>query len=168
MMDRLKPVHTSYVSFSEYNRLLGKGLDDYIQFGGTLKEESPYKDGSSTIEYTNKAIVKNIIRSVRGNEHRDTHALTLLYPEEDIVSTIHRCINQMNQDFLVSAINRNNGVFESHPLHLGVDNARNFPYRNHLDVEMLDVQIKKSLEVLNKDEMHVNICLLYTSDAADE
>lgn len=157
MMDRLKPVHTSYVSFSEYNRLLGKGLDDYIQFGGTLKEESPYKDGSSTIEYTNKAIVKNIICSVRGNEHRDTHALTLLYPEEDIVSTIHRCINQMNQDFLVSAINRNNGIFESHPLHLGVDNARNFLYRNHLDVEMLDVQIKKSLEVLNKDEMHVNM-----------
>ena len=27
MMDRLKPIHTSYVSFSEYNRLLGKGLD---------------------------------------------------------------------------------------------------------------------------------------------
>ncbi|WP_293828022.1 AAA family ATPase [uncultured Phascolarctobacterium sp.] len=157
MMDRLKPVHTSYVSFSEYNRLLGKGLNDYIQFGGTLKEESPYKDGSSTIEYTNKAIVKNIIRSVRGNEHKDTHALTLLYPEDDIVSTIHRCINQMNQDFLVSAINRNNGIFESHPLHLGVDNDRNFLYRNHLDVEMLDVQIKKSLEVLNKDEMHVNM-----------
>ena len=157
MMDRLKPIHTSYVSFSEYNRLLGKGLDNYIQFGGTLKEESPYKNGFAAIEYTNKAIVKNIIRSLRGNEHMDPQALTLLYPEKDIVSTIHRCVNQMNQDFLVSAITRNDGVFESHPLHLGINNAHNFPYNSHLDVVMLDEQIRKSLEILNKDEMKTNM-----------
>lgn len=153
LMDRMKLIHTSYVSFAEYNRLLGKGLDDYIQFGGTLKDESPYKDRDATREYTGKAIVKNIIRSVCGNEHMDPQALTLLYSEEELVSTIHRCVKQMHQDFLVSAITRNNGAFESQPLHLGINNTRSFLYSRH----MLDEQIEKSLAVLNKNKIKVNM-----------
>ena len=67
LYDRFKKIRTTYISFEEYNRLLGKSLEEYIQYGGTLTEESPYKNGSSTIEYTNTAIVKNIIRSNRIN-----------------------------------------------------------------------------------------------------
>lgn len=104
LMDRLKPIHTSYVSFEEYNKLLGKGLDEYIQSGGTLKKESPYKNHSTMIEYTDKAIVNNIIHSINGFEHCDSQAITLLYPEADIKSTINSCIKQINQDFIISNV----------------------------------------------------------------
>ena len=62
----------------------------------------------------------------------DPQALTLLYSEEELVSTIHRCVKQMHQDFLVSAITRNNGAFESQPLHLGINNTRSFLYSRHM------------------------------------
>ena len=86
LMDRLKPIHTSYVSFEEYNKLLGKGLDEYIQSGGTLKKESPYKNHSTMIEYTDKAIVNNIIHSINGFEHCDSQAITLLFIISDAIS----------------------------------------------------------------------------------
>lgn len=157
MLDRIKMIRTSYVPYEEYNRLLGKDIDEYIKYGGTLAEESPYKDNSSTIRYTNSAIVKNIIHSIRSSEHNNPRAITLLYSEEDIASTINRCINQMNQAFLVSAINRNSGIYESHPLHLGLSNAKNFPYAEYIDVLSVDGQVKESLSILNKDEMSVEL-----------
>lgn len=156
LYDRLKPIRTSYISYEEYNRLLGKTLDEYIQYGGTLKEESPYKDGSSTIQYTNTAIVNNIIHSIQGSETSNLSAITLQYEDKDIASVIHRCINQMNQDFLVSAINKNNGYFKSHPFHLGLNNSKNFPFAAFLDIPAIDEQVKESLAVLNKNEFSKN------------
>lgn len=153
MLDRLKEFRTSYVSFGEYYRLLNKGLEDYIEYGGTLKEESPYKDISSTIEYTNTAVVNNIIRSLKNSEHTNKNALTLLYSEEVLISTINRCIDQMNQKFIISAINKNNGIFESHSLYLGLHNAKDYPFSLYIDVVSVDEQVKESLSILNKDEM---------------
>ena len=146
-------VHTSYVPFEEYNRLLGKGIDEYIEQGGTLAKESPFKEGSKRIEYTNTAIVNNIIHSISNSEYKNKNAITLFYEEDDIRTVIQRCINQMNQKFLVKAINKNNGIYESSPLHTGLNNMSKYPYATHLDIPEIDEQIKNILDILNKNEM---------------
>ena len=153
MYDRIKMVHTSYVPFEEYNRLLGKDIDEYIEQGGTLAKESPFKEGSKRIEYTNTAIVNNIIHSISNSEYKNKNAITLFYEEDDIRTVIQRCINQMNQKFLAKAITKNNGIYESAPLHTGLSNMSKYPYATHLDIPEIDKQIKIILDVLNKDEM---------------
>lgn len=59
LYDRVHLIHTTYISYKEYNRVLGKDLDDYLKHGGTL---SPYTfDSPFEAEYyTQTAIIDNI------------------------------------------------------------------------------------------------------------
>ena len=146
LYDRIKLIHTSYVSFEEYNRLLDKSLDDYISYGGTLREESPYKDKEFMEKYTNTAIVENIIHSLENSENVNASpALTELYDNGIIISSINRCINQMNQHFTMKALTR---MYESAPLHTGINNAASFfPYARYIDIEAVDATLKKILSI---------------------
>ena len=42
LFDRVELIHTTYIPFREYNYLLGKSLDDYIVYGGTLTDGYAY------------------------------------------------------------------------------------------------------------------------------
>lgn len=59
LYDRCNIIHTTYIPFSEYHRLLHRGLDDYIRYGGTLTAETFYNSEKSD-EYINTSIVNNI------------------------------------------------------------------------------------------------------------
>lgn len=99
-------IPTSHIPFSEYNYLLGKGSDDYIKFGGTLLEKSPYLNSLTGTEYIDKAVIKNIIRSINKTENFDKHALTLWYSEEDITSAIQQYLNNVSQNFLADILKK--------------------------------------------------------------
>lgn len=59
-------VHTSYIPFAEYSRLLGKGIEGYITYGGTLTDGNVfYNRGGKDGNYTNAAIVSNITHSLK-------------------------------------------------------------------------------------------------------
>lgn len=154
MYGRLLKIHTSYVPFAEYNRILKRNLDDYIEGGGTLDVPSPYKNREAERKYTNTSIVGNIVNSFENSEAINSRSITLFYDRDDIISVINRCINQMNQDFLVSAINR---VYESHPLHLGLHNAGDYPFAEYIDVLSVDNQVKTSLSITDKEQMHTEL-----------
>lgn len=149
LYDRVKLIHTSYVSFEEYNRLLGKGMDQYIIYGGTLKKESPYKDKISMEKYTNTSIVNNIIHSLKNSETgQKPLALTELYDKNILTSAINRCINQMNQQFTMNALRK---VYESGPLHTGINNmAPYYPYARYVDIEKADQIVKERLQITDE------------------
>lgn len=109
LTDIAELIPTSHISFTEYTYLLGKESDDYIRFGGTLLENSPYLDSSTTNKYINEAVIKNILRSINETENFDKYALTLWYPEEDIALIIQQCLNNVSQNFL-SDILKANGI----------------------------------------------------------
>ena len=78
LFDRNIMIHTSYISFKEYSEVLGiTEIDEYIEYGGTLKmenmdfsdsdydkEEVAFKDDESTRKYINTAISKNIANAI--------------------------------------------------------------------------------------------------------
>lgn len=100
-------IPTSRIPFAEYNYLLDKGSDDYIMFGGTILENSPYLNKQTTNEYINEAIIKNIIHSINATEHIDKYALTLWYSEDDIISAIQQSIINISQNFLSNLLTAN-------------------------------------------------------------
>ena len=64
LYDRAHLLHTTYIPYKEYNYLLGKDLDSYIRYGGTLTEIDTFYNRETANEYSNTAIVHNIIHSL--------------------------------------------------------------------------------------------------------
>lgn len=155
LYDRISYIHTSYISFGEFHRLLNKNIDDYIKYGGTLTA-SPYKNEQSTKEYENTAIVNNILHSIENSEGIRPYppALTELYSNNEIVSEINKMISKLNQYVTLKAIKKD---YTSAGLKQSINNIKRQPphrnYNEYLNVDLVDQKTKKALEVLNKNEM---------------
>lgn len=82
LYDRIKPnIHTTYIPFREFSRLLGiDDIDEYIRYGGTLRvgelafedkdanaEDASFRDDESTRRYIDTAICENIQALTRKN-----------------------------------------------------------------------------------------------------
>lgn len=114
LYDRVHMIHTTYVSFSEQHYLLGKSLMDYIRYGGTLSPENVFYNRDSLNEYSNSAIVFNIVHSLeRWNQGRNNGILEEYVNNGDLPSFINKVIEYDNRLFLAKIINKD---FESHDL----------------------------------------------------
>lgn len=74
LYDRAKLIHTTFIPYREYRRLLGiDSMDEYIRYGGTLRvgeihfedrelnaEDALFRDDETTRRYIDTAICKNI------------------------------------------------------------------------------------------------------------
>jgi hypothetical protein len=96
LYDRVYAIHTSYIPFAEYNRLIGKGIDEYIRYGGTL-DDTIYRSKSKLQAYRNTAIADNIIHSIEKTEERAWFppALTELYSSSELKSIINMVLDRM-------------------------------------------------------------------------
>ena len=121
LYDRAVTIHTTFVPFREYSRLMKiDDIDEYIRYGGTLKAgETNFEDGDvnsfdasfrtdeSTRRYIDTAIAQNIQHSLkcydRGNHFRN---LIDLYKKDELTNAINRIIEDMNQAFTVDVITR--------------------------------------------------------------
>ena len=68
LYDRVDFLHTTYIPFKEYNYLLGKNLDEYISYGGTLSKsgaKNAFYDADCAQQYTDSAIVDNILHTLQ-------------------------------------------------------------------------------------------------------
>ena len=73
LYDRARPIHTTFIPYREYSRLLGiDSIDEYIRYGGTMSlggvhynETSTFASKESTDEYVDTAIARNIQHSLR-------------------------------------------------------------------------------------------------------
>lgn len=121
LYDRAVTVHTTFVPFREYSRLLKiHDIDEYIRYGGTLKAgetnfedtdanafDASFRTDESTRRYIDTAIAQNIQHSLkcydRGNHFRN---LIDLYKKDELTNAINRIIEDMNQAFTVDVITR--------------------------------------------------------------
>lgn len=114
LFDRSHLIHTTYIPFKEYNYLLGKSLDDYIMYGGTLTPDGTFYNPEICDAYTNSAIAENIQHSLehigRGGKFGP---LLSFYANDELTTFLNKIIELHNRTFLAKTINRR---FKSHDI----------------------------------------------------
>lgn len=176
LYDRAYSIHTTFIPFAEYSRLLGKDdIDEYIRYGGTLRageidfddedllaEESAFRSDESTRRYIDSAISKNIQHSLEccrdGGQFRHLYSL---YEANELTSAINRIIEDMNHRFILKVLTRD---FKSNDLGVSTRNLRKEtdPEKRTTVLEDIDVKavtdrLMEILEIRNEEELKVGI-----------
>jgi len=128
LYDRMVTIHTTFIPFREYSRLLGiHDIDEYIRYGGTFRvgetdfddpelmdEGISFRDDETTRKYIDTAIARNIQHSLACYQY-GSHFRHLidLYEAGELTNAINRIIEDMNHRFLISVLTRD---FKSHDL----------------------------------------------------
>lgn len=176
LYDRVRMVHTTFIPYREYSRLLGiNSIDEYIRYGGTLRmgevdfddedlnaEDASFRDDESTRRYIDTAICRNIQHSLahfeNGNYFRHLHEL---YDNNELTSAINRIIEDMNHRFVLKVLTRD---FVSGDLGTAAKNLRNAkdPERRTdildlVDTEAITKRLMDILEIRNEEDRKVGI-----------
>ncbi len=176
LYDRVRMLHTTFIPYREYSRLLGiDSIDEYIRYGGTLRMgeidfdddeliagDASFRDDESTRRYIDTAISKNIQHSLACFEsgHYFRH-LYDLYEAGELTSAINRIIEDMNHRFVVSVLTRD---FKSNDLGISTSNLRKErDIEKRTDIlDMIDRQsvterLMQILEIRNKEQQTVPV-----------
>ena len=176
LYDRVRMVHTTFIPFREYSRLLGiDSIDEYIRYGGTLRrgetnfddedlmaEDAAFRDDESTRKYIDTAICKNIQHSLACFQygHYFSH-LYSLYDAGELTSAINRIIEDMNHRFVLSVLTKD---FKSHDLGSVAQILRSRPDPNerrelyrYIDKEAVTKRLMELLDIRNKEKQTIGI-----------
>lgn len=168
LFDRCIMLHTTYIPYKEFERVLGvSGIDEYIRYGGTMSlggshynEVSTFRTKDSTDEYIDSAIARNIQHSLKfyqeGNHFR---ALAELYESNELTSAINRVVEDINHRFTIEVLTRD---FKSHDLGISRRNLRKdrdnpTDILDDVDIDSITEELKNALEILNEEEQTVKI-----------
>ncbi len=176
LYDRAVTIHTTFVPFREYSRLLKiDDIDEYIRHGGTLKAGETYFEDSdanafdasfrtdeSTRRYIDTAIAQNIQHSLkcydRGNHFRN---LIDLYKKDELTNAINRIIEDMNQAFTVDVITRD---FKSSDLGSAKDllrrekdETKRTDFLDSFDASEVTKKLMDILKIRNKERQTIEI-----------
>ena len=167
LYDRCVFLHTTFIPYSEFQDVLGiSGIDNYIQFGGTMSKSGEnynraiFGSKQSTEEYVDSAIAHNIQHSLKyyqyGGHFRHLHEL---YESNELTNVINRIVEDMNNQFTLNVLTRD---FKSHDLgasKTALRNDRTSPTTvlDDIDTEFVTQKLKEFLEIRNKNEQTVPI-----------
>lgn len=115
LFDRCLMIHTTFIPYREYERVLGiTGIDEYIRYGGTMSlggvdynSDSVFATPKRAGEYIDSAIARNIQHSLKcyqGGGH--FRSLRELYDKNELTSVINRVVEDMNHRFTVDTLDR--------------------------------------------------------------
>lgn len=126
LYDRSVTIHTSFIPFREYARLLNiSSVDSYIEYGGTLKmenmsfddpdaafDEVAFRDDESTRKYIDTAISRNIQHTLKNDHYGEYfNQLRELYEKGELTNVINRIVQHMNHRFVLRVVE---DEFKSH------------------------------------------------------
>ena len=176
LYDRAYSIHTTFIPFAEYSRLLKKDdIDEYIRYGGTLRagefdfddedllaEESAFRDDESTRRYIDTAISRNIQHSLacceEGGQFRHLYSL---YKANELTGAINRIIEDMNHRFILDVLTRD---FKSNDLRLSAKNLRtdlsldkNRRILDEIDIKSVTERLMEILEIRNRQKQSIGI-----------
>lgn len=176
LYDRARLIHTTFIPYREYSRLLKiDSIDEYIRYGGTLRageinfddedinaEDASFRDDESTRRYIDTAICKNIQHSLAcyegGSHFRHLYAL---YEAGELTGAINRIIEDINHRFVLSVLTR---AFVSHDLGLAASNLRKERDESKrtdaldiIDTEKVTKGLMDMLDIRNREEQSVGI-----------
>ena len=79
LYDRAEFVHTTYISFPEFARIMNNNsVDFYMEHGNTLSEDNPFESPESAKKYIETSIVSNLIDSLQKSEDVRTYPPALI------------------------------------------------------------------------------------------
>ena len=126
LYDRSVTIHTYFIPFREYARLLNiRSVDSYIEYGGTLKmenmsfddpdaafDEVAFRDDESTRKYIDTAISRNIQHTLKNDHYGEYfNQLRELYEKGELTNVINRIVQHMNHRFVLRVVE---DEFKSH------------------------------------------------------
>ena len=126
LYDRSVTIHTSFIPFREYARLLNiRSVDSYIEYGGTLKmenmsfddsdaafDEVAFRDDENTRKYIDTAISRNIQHTLKNDHYGEYfNQLRELYEKGELTNVINRIVQHMNHRFVLRVVE---DEFKSH------------------------------------------------------
>ncbi|MCR5767277.1 MAG: AAA family ATPase [Lachnospiraceae bacterium] len=141
LYDRCIMLHTTFISYSEFERVLGiNGIDEYIRYGGTMSlggvhynEPVTFRDKASTDEYIDSAIARNIQHSLRCyQDSGHFRHLAELFEHNELTSAINRVVEDINHRFTMNILDR-------------------------IDESSFTERLRRMLEILNKNEQKIMI-----------
>lgn len=176
LYDRVRMIHTTFIPFREYSRLLGiDSIDEYIRYGGLLSQgeldfenedviadDASFRDDESTRKYVDTAISRNIQHSLACCRYGHRFGpLRELYEADELTSAINRIVEDMNHRFLVSVLTRD---FVSSDLGItahNLKNERDLQKRTNIleaiDKKTVTEKLMKLLNIRNKAEQTAEI-----------
>ena len=186
LYDRAVTVHTTFIPFREYSRLLKiDDIDEYIRYGGTLKAgetnfedtdanafDASFRTDESTRRYIDTAIAQNIQHSLkcydRGNHFRN---LIDLYKKDELRNAINRIIEDMNQAFTVDVITRD---FKSSDLGSAKDllrrekdESKRTDFLDTFDALEVTKKLMDILKIRNKERQSIEIKDIYIQEITE-
>ena len=95
LYDRVRLVHTTYMPYKEYSRLMGQTIDEYLLHGGFLKE-FPFQNTESLNRYIDTAIGTNMQFALEHSERgREIYRLRELYHAGMLVRAIRSVLEEL-------------------------------------------------------------------------
>ena len=183
LYDRAYMIHTTYIPFREYSRLLGiDDIDEYIRYGGTLMpgetdfddpdaldETAAFRDDETTRRYIDTAVCKNIQHSLacfqNGNYFRH---LRELYEANELTSAINRIIESMNHQFLIRILI---SKFKSHDLGSAAqilqkqtDPEMQTDILERIDKDAVTGKLMEMLEIRNQEDQKIGITKTHVAE----
>lgn len=175
LYDRSVTIHTSFIPFREYVRVLNiRSVDRYIEYGGTLKMENmslddpdaafddvSFRNDESTRKYIDTAISRNIQHTLENDHHGEYfNQLRDLYSANELTNLINRIIQNFHHRFVLRVVEEK---FKSHDfgsarellLHDPDETRANILYEVN-EQEIID-RLKEIIEVREKAETKVEV-----------
>lgn len=175
LYDRSVTIHTSFIPFREYARLLNIcSVDSYIEYGGTLKmenmsfddpdaafDEVAFRDDESTRKYIDTAISRNIQHTLKNDHYGEYfNQLRELYEKGELTNVINRIVQHMNHRFVLRVVE---DEFKSHDFGSAKDlllhdlPAERATVLYDVDEKQILERLKAIIEVKEKSETTVPI-----------
>ena len=183
LYDRAYMIHTTYIPFREYSRLLGiKDIDEYIRYGGTLMqgeidlddpdaldETLAFRDDETARRYIDTAICKNIQHSLAYfRDGSNLRHLRDLYEADELTSAINRIIESMNHQFLLRTLI---SKFKSHDLGSAAQilNKQTDPdmqtdILERIDKDSITRRLMEILEIRDQEDQKVGITKTHVAE----
>ena len=169
LYDRCIMCHTTFIPYREFENVLGiVGIDNYIQYGGTMSLSGKrYNDNAqifsskkNTDEYVDSAIARNIQHSLKNYEYADHfRSLRDLYEKNELTNAINRIVENINHRFTIEVLTRE---FQSSDLRISAGNLRKdkkapTDILDRIDISKVNETLKSLLEIKDKEERKIEI-----------
>lgn len=169
LYDRCIMCHTTFIPYREFENVLGiVGIDNYIQYGGTMSLSGKrYNDNAqifsskkNTDEYVDSAIARNIQHSLKNYEYADHfRSLRDLYKKNELTNAINRIVEDINHRFTIEVLTRE---FQSSDLRISAGNLRKdkkapTDILDRIDISKVNETLKSLLEIKDKEERKIEI-----------
>ena len=168
LYDRAITLHTTFIPYREFEDVLGiAGIDEYIQYGGTMSisgknynKESTFATAKKSNEYIDTAIANNIQHSLKyyqdGGHFRQ---LFDLYQQGELTNVINRVVENINHRFTLDVVEK---AFKSSDISITarnmlLDKDDPIDIKKHLDLDAVTFGIMQTLEILNKEDQMIDV-----------